>query len=148
MRRIHAVDETAPRPGHACSNCRNMKIRCEGGPPCHKCLYRSISCSLNESQDIGRRDSPDKPALSSQDTSSSPPETQKDRFFVRLYFERFHPYWPFVHIGSFNQYYETPLLVQSMMVIGMWANGGQSSQSAAIDLHNTLGLAIYQQRVS
>lgn len=147
MRRMHAV-ETAPRPGHACSNCRNMKTRCEGGPPCHECLYRKISCSLNELQEIRCRGSPDKPARSSQDTSSSLPETQKDRFFVRLYFERFHPCWPFVHSGSFNQYHETPLLVQSMMVIGMWANGGQSSQSAAIDLHNTLGLAIYQQRVS
>lgn len=144
MRRAHAVDESVPRRRRACSNCRDIKSRCEGGPPCAEYLHRGISCSFHIPGKINRRGCRDrpKPAL-------PPSETQKNRFFyIGLYFERFHPYWPFVHRRSFNQYYETPLLVHSMMVIGLWADGGQSAQSAAIDLHNVLGPAIYQQRVS
>ncbi|KAI9044967.1 uncharacterized protein KD926_010290 [Aspergillus affinis] len=71
---------------------------------------------------------------------------RRDRHFVDLYFERFYPYWPFVHRVSFNVSRETPLLTQSMMDIGLWASGEQSAQRATLDLHRTLDLANHQQR--
>ncbi|KAL2833947.1 hypothetical protein BJY01DRAFT_224824 [Aspergillus pseudoustus] len=39
-----------------------------------------------------------------------------------------------------------PLLVQSIVVIGMWTSGVPNTRSAAIELHQTLNAAIYQQR--
>jgi hypothetical protein len=42
---------------------------------------------------------------------------------------------------------ETPLLVQSMMAIGMWTSAEKSAQSAAVELHDKLDFAIRRQRV-
>lgn len=69
------------------------------------------------------------------------------REYINRYFEVFHPSWPFIHKGSFNICRETPLLLQAMMVIGMWVSGGQSAQSAAMELHDKLDSAIRDQRV-
>ncbi|CEJ62012.1 Putative C2H2 type zinc finger domain protein [Penicillium brasilianum] len=68
------------------------------------------------------------------------------REYINRYFEVFHPRWPFIHKGSFNICRETPLLLQAMMVIGMWVSGGQSAQSAAMELHDKLDSAIRDQR--
>jgi len=38
-------------------------------------------------------------------------------------------------------------MVQSMVVIGLWATGEAASQSAARDLHDNLDVAIREQRV-
>ncbi|KAG2421719.1 hypothetical protein HFD88_005695 [Aspergillus terreus] len=73
-----------------------------------------------------------------------PPVKTQD--FLELYFQRFHRHWPFVHRGSFSPSNETPLLIQSMVAIGMWVSNVPKTQSAAIDLHQTLNEAIYQQR--
>lgn len=81
-----------------------------------------------------------------------PEETQcnnleKRAEYIQYYFEAFHPHWSFVHKGSFNLRHETPLLLQSMVVIGMWVSGEESAKSAAVELHETLNLAIRDQRV-
>lgn len=39
-------------------------------------------------------------------------------------------------------------MVQSMVVIGLWATEKPASQSAARDLHDNLDVAIREQRVS
>ena len=67
--------------------------------------------------------------------------------YINIYFEKFHPRWSFIHKATFNLPYETPLLVQSMVVIGLWARGGESAQSAAVELHGKLNSAIRDQRV-
>ncbi|RAQ71558.1 hypothetical protein COH21_012909, partial [Aspergillus flavus] len=87
----------------------------------------------------------ERPQLPSQGSFPSAGSWKK-QCFVDLYFEKFHPYWPFIHRGSFNGFNETPLLAQSVMVIGLWLSGERSAQSAALDLHKTLGLAIRQQK--
>lgn len=72
---------------------------------------------------------------------------EKGAEYIRLYFEAFHPHWSFVHKGSFDWRHETPLLLQSMVVIGMWASGEESAKSAAVELHDKIDLAIRDQRV-
>ncbi|KAL4916363.1 hypothetical protein BDW62DRAFT_186567 [Aspergillus aurantiobrunneus] len=131
MRQSHQ-DEPAPPTRKACVNCRTLKSRCEGAP-CTRCLSRQIPCSLS-----------DQPRDSHPVVKSSPPE--KVQHFVKLYFELFHPHWPFIHQGSFHQSNESPLLVQSMVVLAMWATNVRSVESAAIDLHRTLDSAIQEQR--
>ncbi|CAI7586010.1 unnamed protein product [Penicillium viridicatum] len=69
----------------------------------------------------------------------------EDRFVGR-YFDLFHPHWPFIHRGTFIEY-ETPLLVQSMVVIGLWMTEEKKTRCQAVDLHNVLGAAIRQQTV-
>lgn len=72
---------------------------------------------------------------------------EKREQYINLYFEKFHPCWSFIHKGTFDIRHETPLLVQSMVVIGLWARGEQSAQSAAVELHGKLDSAIRDQRV-
>ena len=150
MRRAHAADELPSQTRRACSQCRRLKSRCEGGPPCRECVHRKVFCSLDGPDRTNRRESvrhlPDRtPELS---RTESPRPERRDQHFIDIYFERFHPHWPFVHRESFNLSRETPLLAQSMMVIGLWASGEQRAQRAAVDLHKTLASAIHQQRVS
>ncbi|KAF9888937.1 hypothetical protein FE257_008106 [Aspergillus nanangensis] len=66
--------------------------------------------------------------------------------YIDHYFQSFHPYWCFIHKGSFDMENETPLLVQSMTVIGLWASGEHSAQTSAVELHHRLGLAIQDQK--
>ena len=145
MRRDHKVNEPTPRAKYACTNCRHIKSRCEGGLPCSECLHRRIPCSLN-GQDGETK------SLSSSSRGQGPNDVpygpDKVQHFINLYFSLFHPYWPFVHCASFNTRNETPLLVQSMVVIGLWVSKEPSTRSAAIDLHKTLNSAIRQQTVS
>jgi hypothetical protein len=67
--------------------------------------------------------------------------------FLICTFEKFQPYWLFFHQGSFDEEVESPFLVQAMFAIGLWMSDQPAARSAAIDLHNTLALAISQQRV-
>ena len=80
-------------------------------------------------------------------SQSQSQNTEKAEHYIRLYFETFHPSWPFIHQGSFDIRRETPFLVQSMIVIGLWATREPSAQSAAVELHGKLDLALRDQRV-
>ncbi|KAF3394250.1 hypothetical protein F1880_005433 [Penicillium rolfsii] len=140
MRHNHGVDGPT-QIKQACASCRKKKSRCRGGSPCSECRRRGIHCSLDgEVEDphpqAGKSDIPPPNAGCSEPV---------DRF-LDLFFEKFHPYWLFVHRGSFNKDFESPLLVQAMVVIGLWTSEEPNNQSAAIDLHNTLASAIHQQR--
>lgn len=92
------------------------------------------------------RESATNPAL---ELMLEPPQAHllKRQQCINLYFEKFHPHWPFIHKPSFDFHQETPLLVQSMVVIGLWARGGQRAQSAAVELHGKLDSAIRDQKV-
>ena len=73
--------------------------------------------------------------------------SEKGDQYIGLYFKEFHPFWPFIHRESFNMRRETPLLLQSMTVIGLWASGEPNAQSAAVEIHGKLDLAIHDQKV-
>ncbi|KAK2761629.1 hypothetical protein FQN54_001457 [Arachnomyces sp. PD_36] len=153
MQRNHKVNEPIARARHACSSCRTSKSRCEGGAPCSECVRRGIHCSLiseaNAETESGSTTSSrgQGPRLGDNILCQAKPRVvEKKLRYLSLYFELFHPHWPFVHQGTFIAGRETSLLAQSMVVIGLWASGEESSRSAAVDLHKLLGTAIRQQK--
>lgn len=132
---------------HACAHCRKQKSRCQGGPPCNNCLRRGIHCSLERRPETPPVDPPDPPRmLQSPPARPETDESDQESHFIGIYFNEFHPRWPFVHKGSFGDH-EAPLLVKSMLVLGLWMSKQRKYQSKAIDLHNVLGSAIRQQTV-
>ncbi|KAL4906222.1 hypothetical protein BDW74DRAFT_177241 [Aspergillus multicolor] len=79
--------------------------------------------------------------------SSQRSNTTREQHFLTLYFAHFHPHWSFVHQGSFRAPYEARLLVQSMVVIGLWHSGEENAKEKAMALHDVLGTAIQRQKV-
>ncbi|KAE8418510.1 hypothetical protein BDV36DRAFT_254125 [Aspergillus pseudocaelatus] len=150
LQKVHGVKERAPPMKQACTSCRDQKTRCQGGPPCSKCVDRGIHCSLSrqdEEQPGGYFSHPqDTLLIDDHSTQSEAGRSEKEKHYLSLYFKLFHPHWPFVHQGSFREGHETPLLVQSMIVIGLWVSKEPNAQSKAVDLHNVLSSAIHQQK--
>lgn len=140
VRQSHPGSEPIMPVRQACINCRSLKTRCDGGPPCTGCLRHNVPCSFRPQPRVAKKAHGPREVI-------EPSHSEKTQRFLQLYFEHFHPFWPFVHRGSFNQSNEMPLLVQSMVVVGMWVEDLPNTRSAAIDLHKTLNTAIYQQRV-
>ncbi|EFQ99573.1 hypothetical protein MGYG_02585 [Nannizzia gypsea CBS 118893] len=66
--------------------------------------------------------------------------------YVEAYFDKFHPSWPFLHRATFDPAYEPPILLQSVLMIGLWVAGGRKLQHAAIELHEKLTTTIHSQR--
>ncbi|KAJ5665547.1 uncharacterized protein N7477_007995 [Penicillium maclennaniae] len=137
------------RARRACKSCHTGKSRCEGGVPCDECLRRGIQCLFDDNDTIETK----RPA--SSDLASSPGQGrvqsthfEKKEQYIGLYFKKFHRFWPFIHRGSFNIHRETPLLLQSMTVLGLWCSGEQPSRSAAVELHEKLHLAIRDQKAN
>ncbi|KAL4904640.1 hypothetical protein BDW74DRAFT_185547 [Aspergillus multicolor] len=75
---------------------------------------------------------------------------EQDRFqqWVHLYFIHFHPHWPILHRGTFDVAHEPPLLVQAVMMIGLWDSGTPKAKEAAIELHDKLGESIWEHRTT
>ncbi|KAL5050959.1 hypothetical protein BDW71DRAFT_194070 [Aspergillus fruticulosus] len=156
MQKMHGVKDLASRI-RACANCRDRKLRCQGGSPCVECQRRGIDCSLlsqqtegeqaqEQQQRPGRNPSSPTELHDSQTRSETPGPSEKQRHYLSLYFRLFHPHWPFIHRGSFRESHEKPLLVQSMVVIGLWLSEEQNAREKAIALHGILGSAIQDQR--
>ncbi|PYI02176.1 C2H2 type zinc finger domain protein [Aspergillus sclerotiicarbonarius CBS 121057] len=138
LRVKHQLNEPVHRARRACANCRAIKARCEGKPVCTECQHRGIRCSLGEGEDS--------PAPEPRRSVSPRPTVSREEQFVKLFFELFHPHWPFVHRGTFRVRHEIPMLVQSMVVLGLWASGERSARCAAVELHEQLNSAILQQK--
>lgn len=149
MRQRHKRSEPLSRARRACKNCHAGKSRCEGGVPCDECLRRRIQCFFDENDSIEteRPVSSTYIASSLKDDEIQSNHSDKKEQYIGLYFKDFHPFWPFIHRGSFNVHRETPLLLQSMTVLGLWCSGEKSSQSAAVELHEKLHMAIRDQKV-
>jgi hypothetical protein len=133
----------ASRSLKACEACHQRKERCEGGAPCKACEQRGLSCSL-----VGRPS----PRRRHQDRNNSSPASsagsQAEVDYVQIYFDHFHPEWPFLHRPTFDPKTEPAVLVQSVIMVGMWIQGSRNSQDFAKSLHSRLGTAIRSQRVS
>ncbi|CAG7942465.1 unnamed protein product [Penicillium nalgiovense] len=149
VRRRHGIIEPLKRAQRACEGCHAAKSRCEGGVPCNECIRRKISCSFNDpTSTVGDPSSGSETRRASSVRHDQPrlQSTEKTEQCIRLYFETFHPSWPFIHKATFDIRQETPLLVQSMVVIGLWATREQSAQSAAVELHGKLDSALRNQK--
>jgi hypothetical protein len=73
--------------------------------------------------------------------------TAQTKHYIDLYFEHFHPHWPILHRATFSIPDEPPLLLQAVLMIGLWVSEKPSARQAAVDLHKKLGLWIREQRV-
>ncbi|KAF7168899.1 hypothetical protein CNMCM5623_001805 [Aspergillus felis] len=62
-----------------------------------------------------------------------------------FYFDNFHPKWPFLHRGTFDVTKEPCVLIQSVIMMGLWIEGSKKSRDAATDLHRSLSTAIRTQ---
>ncbi|PLB52586.1 C2H2 type zinc finger domain protein [Aspergillus steynii IBT 23096] len=146
----------------ACSACRARKERCEGKFPCSSCERRGIACSLapepetqnavrvNTQADSVDDELPESPAMDvgSTDTTMDTEDigatatqlvTQE---YVDIYFRDFHPHWPFLHPSTFDASREPSILVQSVVMIGMWITGRPEKRDAALQLHRKLSDAV------
>ncbi|KAJ5548347.1 hypothetical protein N7513_005581 [Penicillium frequentans] len=149
VRRDHKVIEPLNRAARACENCHASKSRCQGAVPCDECLRRKLECSFDDHSGVIQKRRPETSTDRLSDLTQDQPQCndlEKGAEYIRLYFEAFHPHWSFVHKGSFDWRHETPLLLQSMVVIGMWASGEESAKSAAVELHDKIDLAIRDQK--
>lgn len=150
VRQRHGIIEPLKRAQRACESCHAGKSRCEGGMPCDECLRRNIRCSFNDPASTVENQSPGSAIHHASSPKHDQPRlqnTEKTEHYIHLYFEAFHPSWPFIHKGSFDIRHETPFLIQSMVVIGLWATREQSAQSVAVELHSKLDLALRDQKV-
>lgn len=151
MQKVHGVKEPA-RMKFACTRCRNQKVRCEEGPPCSNCRRHRIQCSLSKSVEVQQSGLITCPTeslslvLHHTPAQSKRSRSEKQKHFIDLYFKLFHPYWPFIHQGSFRKYDQAPLLVQSVVVIGLWLSNEDNARPSAIALHNVLSSAIHEQK--
>ncbi|KAA8649619.1 uncharacterized protein ATNIH1004_002290 [Aspergillus tanneri] len=66
--------------------------------------------------------------------------------YIQVFFEKFHPTWPFLHRATFDPDHEPALLFQSVMMMGLWLTGKEDARIAATDLHSKLLVSIHQQR--
>lgn len=145
-RHIHNEHDGLPKPHHgrvsqACRRCRLGKVRCRGGSPCIQCRSKGHRCIF---------DSPTSAETNYQLVRLCPSleadETAQVKQYVHLYFARFHPHWPILHRATFSIPNEPPLLLQTVLMIGLWVSGKTSARNAAVDLHSKLGLSIHEQR--
>ncbi|GFF71137.1 C2H2 type zinc finger domain protein [Aspergillus udagawae] len=152
----------------ACSHCRSRKTRCDGRTPCEACLRRGLKCSLPQLT-LSRQGIPKNTRTLRVDSSTS--ELQDEQYdpekrstaevrmkctlpwkepdvlhYVEVYFEKFHPAWPFLHRATFEPSQEPPILLQSVVMMGLWMSGDEEIQCHAIKLHDKLSSLVYEQR--
>jgi hypothetical protein len=131
------------------------KTRCQGGSPCTECSLKGNLCIFDG------RDLPDiEPALPDPEEElleyggeNDPINTSLENnprvdHYIHLYFAHFHPHWPILHRHTFSVPDEPPLLLQAVLMIGLWVSGSPAARQNARNLHSKLGMAISAQRVS
>ncbi|RAK93700.1 C6 and C2H2 transcription factor [Aspergillus costaricaensis CBS 115574] len=133
----------------ACQKCHVRKERCDGGHPCSRCQQRGLSCSL----DVNATEDEKQQALGTQEElrtelNASVPDASRwiAQDFIDIYFREFHPVWPFLHKGTFDLTKEPCILIQSMLMIGLWIKGDREGRESAMHFHHKLLSAIQTQK--
>lgn len=67
--------------------------------------------------------------------------------YIDIYFDQFHPIWPFLHRGTFRIAREPCVLIQTVLMIGLWIKGDPDGRDMAMTFHTKLLSAIETQRV-
>lgn len=154
VRKYHPEKELkAPRALKACRACHSRKERCDGGDPCNRCLQRKIVCSRTgrsrlETGQEANDEHRDEPPLAADLVGSVPGASRWiAQDYIDIYFLYFHHAWPFLHRGSFDISKEPCILLQSMMMIGLWIKGEDETRKKAMTFHRKLLSQIQSQRV-
>lgn len=143
------------RAEQACKSCQIANSHCKGRNKCQRCLRKGLHCSfsdkrvdrLTHSTMVHRKRSDADTANHPQLPPSASGHNRLVHQHIELYFQHFHPQWPFLHPGTFSVQDEPSLLLQSVVVIGLWAGGTASSRAKALALHDKIGECIHQQKV-
>ncbi|KAK7535784.1 C2H2 type zinc finger domain protein [Phyllosticta citribraziliensis] len=138
----------------ACTNCRGRKASCRGCAPCDGCLERGLQCSLAPLRQRSRSPEPERNEASTSKHPQQPqtlpaqiePGSSDTRVYIDAYFAKFHPKWPFLHKATFFPEQETPFLVQSVLMIGLWVSEKPCTQKLACEIHEKLRVSIHNQR--
>ncbi|RAL10934.1 Zn(II)2Cys6 transcription factor [Aspergillus homomorphus CBS 101889] len=150
VRNYHPDRRPPPsRTQKACSNCHVRKERCDGGSPCGRCERRGVACSrLSPEIPQEDRNTPETHELLTTDLVASMSNASRwvGQDFIDIYFNDFHPVWPFLHRGTFNLPKEPCILLQSMLMIGLWIKGDREARNTAMNLHQRLLSAIQVQK--
>lgn len=153
IRTYHPQRHAPPsRKSRACSACHARKVRCEGVLPCNACQHRGIICVPAGGETAGEQqfcidDLRPLPPVSTINDSVSEAPRWIAHDYIDIYFNSFHPEWPFLHRGTFDFAKEPCVLVQSVVAIGLWVKGTQEARAASIQLHDRLCSAFYAQIV-
>jgi hypothetical protein len=77
----------------------------------------------------------------------SSPASDKIEYYVSLYFDHFHPHWPFIFKKAFPTRSEPTVLVLATAMIGMWITGEARLQRQAWMIHARLHIMLESQIV-
>ncbi|KAF7122129.1 hypothetical protein CNMCM5793_000085 [Aspergillus hiratsukae] len=127
----------------ACSHCRSRRTRCDGRAPCEACSRRGVQCSLSQLSSACQGNPKNTRPLG---VDSSINEESNVLQYIEIYFEKFHPAWPFLHRATFEPSQEPSILLQSVVMMGMWMTGDDELQCHAVELHDKLSSLVYEQR--
>ncbi|RAH69870.1 Zn(II)2Cys6 transcription factor [Aspergillus aculeatinus CBS 121060] len=152
--RIYHPDRQPPsaRTPKACSNCHARKERCDGGSPCARCARRGASCSRNPHLDLAHEEGCENVSepreLLSVDLVASVADASRwiGHEYIDIYFNKFHPIWPFLHRTTFYPAKEPCILLQSMLMMGLWIKGDREARHTAMKFHDRLLSAIRAQK--
>lgn len=153
MRRDHAGVHVEPhRAPRACRQCRTVKLRCEGGEPCRRCLEKNHSCIFDKAGNAEHGSRGERtficPTMDINDQMSSGKSEKSDiEQYVQLYFTLFHDKWPILHQVTFSIEHEPQLLLYVVVMLGMWCSNQDTLRRKARELHQSLGSAIEEQQV-
>ncbi|KAJ5185609.1 hypothetical protein N7491_006521 [Penicillium cf. griseofulvum] len=152
IRTYHPQQEAPPsRKFKACGACHARKVRCEGVIPCNACQRRGVICVPAEDKNTSEQqiwiDDPHPlPSVPTVDGSVHNASRWIAHDYIDIYFDAFHPVWPFLHRSTFDFTKEPCVLVQSLVAIGLWVKGTQETRDASLRLHRKLCSAFYAQR--
>ncbi|KAE8135202.1 hypothetical protein BDV38DRAFT_253185 [Aspergillus pseudotamarii] len=136
------------RARQACEACHARKERCDGGYPCNRCQQRGVTCPRPREAAHGKSKPQEIQTRLNPDIVRSVPGESRwiAQDFIDIYFHDFHPTWPFLHRGTFELSKEPCILLQSMLMIGLWIKGDQAARDTAMTFHRNLLSAIQAQR--
>ncbi|KAL4904184.1 hypothetical protein BDW74DRAFT_155227 [Aspergillus multicolor] len=153
IRNYHPQEEhPTSRTQSACQACHVRKERCDGKSPCTRCQRRGVSCSRDAPASLNAN------AASASVKVIAPPSTNLNlnavldtsrwigQDFLDIYFTEFQPTWPILHRATFKPPQEPCVLLQSMVMIGLWIQGGQTARNRAMKFHQRLLSAILEQK--
>ncbi|CAG8334358.1 unnamed protein product [Penicillium nalgiovense] len=154
IRRDHEVPgRSLARATQACRSCRMTKTRCQGGSPCTECSSKGNLCIFDgpDISDIETALPDSEEKLWEYGGENNPINTSLENnarvdHYIHLYFAHFHQHWPILHRQTFSVPDEPPLLLQAVLMIGLWVSGSPAARQNARNLHSKLGLAISAQR--
>ncbi|KAJ5907148.1 uncharacterized protein N7473_004064 [Penicillium subrubescens] len=137
IRTYHPQRELPPtRKFRACSACHARKVRCEGVLPCNACQHRGVFCVPSGGETVSEQQSSiddlcPLPHISRINDSISDAPRWIAHDYIDIYFNTFHPRWPFLHRSTFDFVKEPCVLVQSVVAIGLWVKGTQEARDAS-----------------